>query len=404
MDIIHSMKKLRQLSLQKYEDTLLLVFGLILALVLRLLLRGYISGDAVTGSLGWYEIIERHNGAEVLAHNFSGYTPLYLYMLVLSYYLNQVIHVHPIFAIKLSSIAFDFFAAFWVYKIVQLKYPGRTVASIAALAFLFVPTVFMNGAMWGQIDGMFTAFMLASFYYLLKQRDVPAMIYFGLGFSIKFQVVFLAPFLLLLLLLGRLSFRSLFIIPAVYLATCVPAWLIGRNLGELIMLYPNQVDSFDQLSLNAPTFYALIDNSVNYLFNNAGIIVAGMLVSLAVYGVYKLHPQLTPDVMVTLASVCLVLIVYLLPKMHERYFFPAEVFFVLAAFYRPRLTWVVVALQVTALSTYSSYFFGSTFLPLNYASLINLVVLVYIMMDAGRLVMANRSQSANPSGEKIIQA
>ena len=159
------------------------------------------------------------------------------------------------------------------------------------------------------------------------------------------------------------------------------------------------MESFDQLTLNAPTFYALIDNSVNYLFNNAGVIVAGALVMLAVYALYKLRPNLTPDLMVTLAAVCLLLIVYLLPKMHERYFFPAEVFFLLAAFYRPRLAWVVVALQVTALSTYVSYFFGGTFLPLPIASLVNLAVLVLVLMDAGRLALANR---AAPAHEAVV--
>lgn len=246
------MKKLHLPSLQKYDDWAVLALGLILALILRLLLRGYISGDAVTGSLAWYEIIEKHGGLPVLKTAFSGYTPLYLYMLVEVYYLNQVIHVHPIFTIKLISIVFDFYAAFWVYKIVALRYPGKTVGFIAALLFLFVPTVFLNGAMWGQIDGVFVAFMLASFYYLLKGRDASAMIYFGLGFSIKFQVAFLAPFLFLVLLMKKLSWRSLLWVPAVYLLTCIPAWIIGRPIDQLLLLYARQVDPFDQLSLNRP--------------------------------------------------------------------------------------------------------------------------------------------------------
>jgi Gpi18-like mannosyltransferase len=223
---------------------------------------------------------------------------------------------------------------------------------------------------------------------------MPAMVYFGLGFSIKFQVAFLAPFLLLLLLMKRLRWRSLLWVPGVYLLTCIPAWIIGRPIDQLLLLYARQVDSFDQLSLNAPTLYAFWDNSVNYLFNNAGVIAAAGIMLLAVWGVFRLKPNLTPELMLGLAAASQLMIVYLLPKMHERYFFPAEVFLLLAAFYRPRLAWAVVALQVTTLSTYVAYFFGSTFLPLTTASLLNLVVLVWVGYDQARLVMASRAAEA----------
>ena len=66
------------LILEKNEDWLFLLIGLALALALRLLLRGYVSGDAVTGSLPWYDYIESHQVIEALKHNFSGYPPLYL--------------------------------------------------------------------------------------------------------------------------------------------------------------------------------------------------------------------------------------------------------------------------------------------------------------------------------------
>jgi Gpi18-like mannosyltransferase len=381
------------LILEKNEDWLFLLIGLALALALRLLLRGYVSGDAVTGSLPWYDYIESHQGIEALKHNFSGYPPLYLYMLVASYYINQFLNLSHLAAIKSISIVFDFFAAFWFGKIVQLKYPGKTVSFCAALAFLFLPTVFMNGPMWGQIDGIFTSFLLASMYYLLKQRDMMAMVAFGLGLSIKFQAIFLAPFLLVLFLLRKLSFRSLLLAPAVVLITLVPSWIIGRPLDQLLMIYVNQVGSFDALTLDAPTFYALIDNSVNYLFNLGGVIIAAAIVMIAVFTVYKMRPFLKPDLLVGLAAACLLLVTYILPMMHERYFFPAEVFFLLFAFYRPRIAFVPIGLQITALVTYSDYFFGRTFLPLTTDSLIMLALLVFVLYDIAKMLIEGREEA-----------
>ncbi len=376
--------------LQKNDNLFLLLIGLALALVLRLILRGYVSGDAETGSLPWYDFIQSQGGMPALAHNFSGYPPLYLYMLVAVYYINQLLHVSHLLAIKSISIVFDFFAAFWVAKIVYVKYPSKAVSFSAALAFLFLPTVFMNGAMWGQIDGIFTSFLLATLYYILRRRDIMAMVAFGLALSIKFQAIFLAPFLLALLLLNRLSFASIFMAPATFFVTLLPSWILGRPIVEMIMMYPNQVGSFDYLSMNAPSFYALIDNSVNYLFNPAGVVVAAAIVILAVFAVYKLHPRLNADLLVSLAAACLLLIPYVLPKMHERYFYPAEVFFLLIAFYRPRLAFITLGLQISALATYDVYFFGNTFLSLTTDSLVMLAMLIYVLYDLANQLFSNR--------------
>ncbi len=382
------MRKKISIHLAKYEDWIFLAIGLILAFGLRVLLRGYVSGDAVTGSLPWYDFIEKHQGIESLKHAFSGYPPLYLYMLVGVYYANQLVHLSHLAAIKSISIVFDFFGAFWFAKIVQQKYPGKTAAFAAALAFLFLPTVFINGAMWGQIDGIFTSFLLASMYFILKKRDIPAMIAFGLGFSIKFQAVFLAPFLLVLLLLRRLSWRSVLIVPLVYLITIIPAWIIGRPIGQLLALYANQVGSFDSLTLNAPTFYALIDNSVNYLFNTGGVIIAAAIVMTLVYALYKLRPYLDQDLLVGLAAACLLILPYILPMMHDRYFYPAEVFFLLFAFFRPRVSFVAAGLQIAALVTISYYFFGTSFLPLSTDSLFMLALVIFVTYEVARMVAA----------------
>ncbi len=388
--------------LHKNEDWFFLAIGLILALALRILLRGYVSGDAVTGSLPWYDYIEKYQGIEALKHAFSGYPPLYLYMLVAVYYANQILHLSHLAAIKSISIVFDFFGAFWFGKIVQVKYPNRAVAFGAALAYLFLPTVFINGPMWGQIDGVFTSFLLASFYYILKRRNVPAMIAFGLGFSIKFQAVFLAPFLLVLLLLRKISFRSTLLVPLVYLITIIPSWIIGRPISQLLLVYFNQVTSFDNLTLNAPSFYALIDNSVNYLFIPVGEVLAFAIVMILIFTVYKMRPCLNDDVLVGMASVCLLLLPYILPLMHERYYFSAEVFLLLFAIYRPRLSFVAVGLQITTLAAYSYYFFGWTFMSLQEGSLIVLALLVYTFYEGARMLTAARQGGpgnvATPSG------
>ncbi len=371
---------------------MVLLIGLGIAFAIRLILRGYISGDAVTGFLPWYEYIKSQGGFPALAHNFSGYSPLYLYMLTLSERLNSLLNISDLTVIKFIPIAFDFFGAFWFAKIIRIRYPRPAVGYMAALAYLLLPTVFINSAMWGQIDGIFTALLLPAIYFLLINRNFPAMIFFGLALSIKFQAIFWAPVLLIYFLRGRIQLKYFMIVPAVYILTILPAWAIGRDLWQLLTLFFTQVGSFENLTLNAPTLYALIDGSVNYLFNPVGILLALAVTGLLAYAISALKPVLNATVGLHLSACSVLLVPYLLPKMHERYFFPAEALTLLLAFYRPRLAFIPVILQITALSTYNNYLFGRTFLPLPIASLINLAVIIYLAYDLAKILRPAEEQ------------
>jgi len=379
--------------LEEHLDLLVLVIGLGIAFTIRGILRGYISGDAVIGFLPWFDYIKSQGGFPALAHNFSGYSPLYLYMLTLSELVNRWLNASDLTVIKIIPIAFDFFGAFWFAKIIRIRYPRPVVGYLAALAYLLLPTVFINSAMWGQIDGIFTALLLPAIYFLLKNRNFPAMIYFGLALSIKFQAVFWAPVLLIYFLRGRIHLKYFLIVPAVYILTILPAWAIGRDFWQLLTLFFTQVGSFDNLTLNAPTLYALMDGSVNYLFNPVGVLLALAVTGLLAYAIAALKPVLNGAVSLHLSACAVLLVPYLLPKMHERYFFPAEALTLLLAFYRSRLAFIPLVLQITALSTYNNYLFGRTYLPLPIASLINLAVIIYLAYDLVKILRPAEEQA-----------
>ncbi len=378
--------------LELHSDILVLGFGLVAALAVRLMLRGYITGDAVTGFLPWYEYIKSQGGIPALGHGFSGYSPLYLYMLTLSELINRIVNISELTIIKLIPIAFDFFGAYWFAKIVRLRYPRAVIGYLAALAYLFLPTVFINSSMWGQIDGIYTALLLPAIYFLLKNRNIPAMIFFGLALSIKFQAIFWAPVLLVLFLCKRIHIKYFLIVPAVYILTILPAWILGRDFWELLTLFFNQVGSFDALTLNAPTIYALIDGSVNYLFNPVGVLLGLVITATLAYAISILKPNFDSTIILHLSACAVLLVPFILPKMHERYFFLAEVLSLLLVFYRPRLAFIPAVLQITAFSTYNNYLFGYTFLSLPMASLINLAVIIYLGYDLAKVIRPTMEQ------------
>lgn len=362
--------------LKRYEDTLILVVGLFLAVWLRYTLRDFESGDFRAFTSHWYDFIVQHGGFNALRYDFANYTPPYLYLLTLATYLFS--GVSQVFAIKLVSILFDLICAFFVYRLVRVKYPSGVQPSFAALVFLFAPTVFLNSSLWGQADVIYTSGLVACLYFLAVRRPVPALLAFGLALAFKLQAIFLVPLLLILFLQGRISWWHFLLIPLVYLITVIPAWLLGRPLPDLLLIYLNQTDYYHNLTKNAPNLYQWFPDRIYNLLYPTGLVWTGAVIFFLVASVYKSRTPLTPTLMVEVATISVLATPYFLPKMHERYFFAADVCSLVFAFYCPRSFWLALLIQLVSFFAYLPFLFDLTIIPLPYLALVLLGVLVML--------------------------
>jgi Gpi18-like mannosyltransferase len=322
-----------------------------------------------------------------LADDFAIYAPPYLYLLSLATLLRPILS--PELAIKLIPIFFDFCNAFLVYRIVKVKYDEGSLPLLAAALFLSLPTVMVNSAFWGQIDSIFTCFILLTFYLVLKERMVWAMFIFGIAFAIKAQAAFLAPFLLVLVLKRHLHWKHFGMIPLGYLFAMLPAWLAGRPLVELLTIYLKQANTFDLPSKNAPNpyiVYLFLPPETYPAIIQYGLIAASVLLLIwaLVHGLKKF--PLTTEKLVYLALVSAALTPFLLPKMHDRYFYLADVFSFLLVFFIPS-TWIAaLSYQVISLLAYSLFLLRlNVAANLIYATLLNIVVISFLLVKQWRL-------------------
>ena len=221
----------------RFENVIILIIGIGLAVAVRWPLLGNTSGDYLIDYKGWYQTI-KEMGLGALGTNFADYNPPYLYALFL------VIKLFPaipsVVATKLPSLAADFIGSFFVYKIVKLKYPNQPLPLFGAFAVLFSPTVILNSAYWGQTDSLYTTALLACLYFLLIKENTPAMIAYGVAISFKLQAVFLLPVLLGLLLRREISWNSFLLVPIVMILALVPSWAAGRSVVDLANIYFSQ--------------------------------------------------------------------------------------------------------------------------------------------------------------------
>jgi len=99
-----------------------------------------------------------------------------------------------VIAIKLLPILFDFISTYFVYRIVRLKYPTGNKPYWAAGLFFVLPTIFINSAHWGQMDALYTTFLIISLYFFLKEKPLLGMLAFALSFRSNFKPSFCALF------------------------------------------------------------------------------------------------------------------------------------------------------------------------------------------------------------------
>jgi Gpi18-like mannosyltransferase len=380
-----------------FTDIVIILIGSILALLVRLSFHDYYTRD-YTLFTKCYEAL-KHGGFVTFKVGCTNYSPIYEFLL----YAETVFfpQVSNTAGPKILGIIFDFVCAGFAFLIVRLKYRDNLLPIFAYFAILFAPTMILNSAAWGQYDSIYTAFLLVSLYFALKEKGYSTCLFFGVAIAFKFQAVVLAPFLIALFLKRKIPFLALLVIPGVYLLSLLPGLLAGRSIAGLLTIYSDQVNLFNMLTLNAPSVYAWLPGNPFDQFYLGGLALAFSVCFLYLVAVYKSKSSMTPSLMVLLALVSALLVPFFLPRMHERYFLPADLITIVFAFYFPAFYYVPIVTNTVSFMAYLVYFFEQDVIPLPVLSLVEfamIVIMVRLMFVKLYSVEIRLDEAANPSG------
>jgi Gpi18-like mannosyltransferase len=338
----------------------------------------------------WYDYIVQHGIINSLGDQSFGYNPPFIYLLSLVTLTRSFLPT--VWAIKLIPLAFDVINFVLVYQIIRMRFPDGSKPLLAAFLFWIAPTVLINSSLWGQTDSLYVCFLLLTLLYLLKDRPVSAVVAFALSIAVKAQGIFLAPLLGVLFFKKQIRWHTFLLVPLVYAATFLPALLTGRPLASLFSTYTAQGETFTKASMNAPNFYFFLPQSAYQASLMVGIPLAGLILLawVLIYGLKRY--RITPALLVLTALVSLALTPFLLPKMHDRYFYPADIFSLVAAFFIPEIWFVPVAYQVISLVSYTPYLlelYPPSVMP--YAVQVNTLTLGFLLWKQWRMAL-NKSR------------
>jgi Gpi18-like mannosyltransferase len=365
---------------RKYDHHFLVISLVVVSLLCRLSLFGFQSDDYIGALSVWFDTIHERGGFQALSdRSLSDYHSTYLYLIALLTYLP----FPSLYSIKFVSVIFDYALAWCIWKVVKLQYPEGKRPLVAALICLFSPTILFNGSLWAQCDVIYTFFLIVALYYWLQPGTDPRwpVLWFAVALMFKLQAVFFVLVLLFLYTRKGVSLGWLLAIPAcTWFLTVGPHWLLGRELPDLLLIYFRQVVRYPSLTLYAPSLYGLLPGAPFESFQWFGLILLPGILVIAMY--YMLQPGTfgnQPVEKIQIALLSALIIPFLLPKMHERYFFLADVLSLVYVCYRPRQWYVALLINMASLFSYYPYLFKSSLLPIWACSAMMLAALMILL-------------------------
>ncbi len=169
----------------------------VLGLALRLWGINFEIGDWYESLSVWVKELD-HGGLKALSRYSGNYNMPYVTFLLLLTYLP----IPPLTGIKCLSILFDYICAFTGGKLAvfccgEVPASKEKVFLTAYGGILLAPTVIVNSSWWAQCDSNYVGFIFLAIVYILREKTMRCMIFWGIALALTLQTVLALPVVLL---------------------------------------------------------------------------------------------------------------------------------------------------------------------------------------------------------------
>ncbi|WP_375389003.1 hypothetical protein [uncultured Amnibacterium sp.] len=330
----------------------------------------------------WTAYLAQH-GFSGLGDSFANYNMPYLYLL----YVGTLTPFDALTWVKLVGLVSDLALAVGCMTLIRRFGAGRTGALLVGGLVLLLPEVLLNSAAWGQADSTYGALVVWTIVAAMANREVVTWAILGLALSFKLQAAFVLPLIVVVHLASRWKLRSALVAAIVVIAADVPALIAGRSPISLASIYLDQANTPADLTMNAPSLYALFPESHHDLIKSAGLYFAIAVMSVLTALVLRASRRygLSMQGALLFATSLTLLAPWVLPLMHERYFFVGNVLLFLCAFLRRRLVAYALAAQLIALLAYVPFLFkADPVLSLGVTAIAEGVIIAFVLRELFR--------------------
>jgi Gpi18-like mannosyltransferase len=214
------------------------------------------------------------------------------------------------------------------------------------------------------------------------------MVALGLAGALKPQAILLVPFLAGLFFRERLPWKIAGIAPLVYGLCGLPAILAGRRVPDVLLRWALHTN-YPELTLGATNWYQWISNEYYSIFFMAGIVLAIVATVFLTLAMQEPTAMAREPWLLSAALLSVLLVPYFLPGMHERYFYTADVFSLVYAFFTRRGWLVAVLVEFCSFFTYLPYLFKEEPAPRPLLAVVMTVAIGCVAVDFARAIIAS---------------
>lgn len=388
-----------------------------LSMLARVSMLDFVTADYVSFLTRWVDLF-REGGFAMLSQNVGDYNLIYQYILLLI----SKMPLHDLYLIKYVTVVFDYLLALAMMRAAG-RFGGEKAKLPVFLLMMIVPTTLLDGACWGQCDSVYVFFVVMSLYFLSTDRPYRSAVFLSVAFAFKLQTIFFFPVVLLGLLHKKFNWRHALAFFAAYIVTMIPALLAGRPFMDALSVYANQSmgQYYDRLSYNAPNLYLFFPmmefastQEFTWMRNIAGIdgkglnaylnpdlfpdlqhaaLYACVILTLVAVVYWLVHwKEITPDMTLELALFFAIFLPFVMPKIHERYFYLADMFSILYAVKHARRRFMPLLVAGASLMSYVPYLMRQRPMDERWLALMILCALAIVSRDLLMHMRANRAQ------------
>lgn len=304
----------------KYKLELVYTTIFLISILFRIFFINIKSDDYLLFLNNWWNKINEYGGFNSLKYTIGDYPDSYMFLLCIGTSITK----NSLIFIKVLSAIFDILIFLFGYKII--KYFSKEDANKYSWILILLPGILVNSAILGQCDSIYTAFVLAFIYNILKNHNKLALSFLGIAISFKLQSLFIAPVILYLIATKKIKIYDLFFIILGFILPFIPTILIGKGLIENIKILMFQTSEYNYFVKSCPNIYSLFllnYKQINIFLKYSLAIIVGII---AIFiSLHKYKDGYNDTTFIYKSFLISTIVVFLLPSMHDRYFYLANI-------------------------------------------------------------------------------
>lgn len=367
----------------------------IVSIIIRILEIEFLTNDMRGFLLRWFYNLKDAGGILGIGSDISNYNAPYIMILAILTY----IPVNPVISIKIVSIIFDYILAISCVKLTKeilnekyKKYIGLLVYG----AILLLPTVILNSSFWGQCDSIYVSFIIISLRYLIKANYFKSFVFLGISFAFKLQFIFVLP-VYILYFLSKRKLKNIYyflILPITNFILCLPTVIFGKSIWSCISVYVSQAGEYSKfVSMNFPGVYNIFCDPTNKLneilttyeyLPKIMIIITGLIfLGVAIYVIAR-KVNFDSKLIIDGALWSIMISTFLLPYMHDRYMYTADIISVIYfAVNGKKKIYVPIIVNLCSLYTYVVYLSRGeiNIISIKYIAIINFILIILLNIN-----------------------